>query len=149
MTVKEIVKENLDIDIIESLPIKKEFIDLYKEATSEWSSQGLYTYDELYRAICNSWYYVSIYHDTRLIGFGRIISDGIYQTLICDVMVLPEYQNHGVGAKIMETLLNKCDEKGIKWVQLLSAGGKQGFYEKFGFTARDAGSPGMTLFFDN
>lgn len=143
----EIKKGNLKIDVVGSVPAKDEFVALYEAATKEWGSHGLYTDDQLYSAICNNWYAVSIYHDGRLIGFGRIISDGIYQTLICDVMVLPEYQSQGIGTLIMNTLLDKCRESGMKWVQLLSAVGKKGFYEKLGFSVRDVDAPGMTLNF--
>ena len=142
----KIIKEALFIEIIDSIPIKDDFIILYNAATAEWRGNGLYTDEQLYSAICNSWYAVSIYHDRRLIGFGRIISDGIYQTLICDVMVHPEYQNQGIGTEIMNALLNKCEKEGVKWIQLLSAKGKQGFYEKFGFATREDEAPGMTLF---
>ncbi len=142
-----IINEAIYIELIDSIPIKDDFIILYNAATAEWSCNGLYTDEQLYSAICNSWYVVSIYHDRRLIGFGRAISDGIYQTLICDVMVHPEYQNQGIGTEIMNALLQKCEKEGVKWIQLLSAKGKKGFYEKFGFAARDVESPGMTLFF--
>ncbi|MDM5331552.1 GNAT family N-acetyltransferase [Neobacillus sp. CF12] len=87
-----------------------------------------------------------MYHNKRLIGYGRIISDGIYQTLICDVMVHPKYQKQGIGKKVMKTLLKKCGKEGIKWVQLFCANGKQDFYKKLGFKSRDSEAPGMSLF---
>lgn len=146
MKKNEILNETIYIELIDSIPIKDDFIKLYQAATMNWSSQGLYTDEQLYCAICNSWYAISIYHDRKLVGFGRVISDGIYQTLICDVMVHPEYQTQGIGTKIMNVLLEKCEQEGIKWVQLLSANGKRSFYEKLGFVVRDAEAPGMTLF---
>lgn len=142
-----IKKASIKVDLVESTPVKEDFIRLYQASTKGWSIQGLHSDDELYSGICNSWYSVSIYRDDDLIGFGRIISDGIYQTLICDVMVCPEFQNQGIGTIIMNALLKKCKDEGIKWIQLLSAKGKQGFYAKLGFISRDAESPGMTLFF--
>ncbi|WP_235852037.1 GNAT family N-acetyltransferase [Niallia nealsonii] len=42
------------------------------------------------------------------------MSDGIYQTFICDVMVHPAYQRKGIGTKIMHALLEKCKKEGIK-----------------------------------
>lgn len=38
----------------------------------------------------------------------------------------------------MTSLLKKCEEQGIKWVQLFSAKGKQDFYKKLGFEARES-----------
>ncbi len=134
----------MEIELKETKPTKDDFIQLHQ--TTGWNARGLYTYEQLYRAICNSWYSVSIYHNEDLIGFGRMISDGIYQTLICDVMVHPDYQNQGIGTKIMQALLKKCKEEGIQWIQLFSAKGKQDFYKKFRFLERDSDAPGMSLF---
>jgi GNAT superfamily N-acetyltransferase len=134
----------MEIEFDELSPAKEDFIKLHQ--TTGWNAKGLYTYDQLYTAICNSWYSISIYHNRKLIGFGRIISDGIYQTLICDVMVHPEYQGQGIGKKIIEALLKKCEEEGIKWVQLFCAKGKQEFYHKLGFISRESEAPGMSIF---
>ncbi len=134
----------MEIELDELSPAKEDFIKLHQ--TTGWNAKGLYTYDQLYTAICNSWYSISIYHNRKLIGFGRIISDGIYQTLICDVMVHPEYQGQGMGKKIIEALLKKCEEEGIKWVQLFCAKGKQEFYHKLGFISRESEAPGMSIF---
>jgi GNAT superfamily N-acetyltransferase len=134
----------MEIKLDEHSPTKEAFIRLHQ--TTGWNAKGLYTYDQLYTAICNSWYSVSIYHNNKLIGFGRMISDGIYQTLICDVMVHPEYQKQGIGKKLMEALLRKCEKEGIKWVQLFCAKGKQEFYKKLGFKSRELDAPGMMLF---
>ncbi|AYA75950.1 GNAT family N-acetyltransferase [Bacillus sp. Y1] len=134
----------MEIELDELSPAKEDFIKLHQ--TTGWNAKGLYTYDQLYTAICNSWYSISIYHNRKLIGFGRIISDGIYQTLICDVMVHPEYQGQGIGKKIIEALLKKCEGEGIKWVQLFCAKGKQEFYHKLGFISRESEAPGMSIF---
>ncbi|MGI8386948.1 GNAT family N-acetyltransferase [Robertmurraya sp. P23] len=134
----------MEIELDELSPAKEDFIKLHQ--TTGWNAKGLYTYGQLYTAICNSWYSISIYHNRNLIGFGRIISDGIYQTLICDVMVHSEYQGQGIGKKLMEALLKKCEEEGIKWVQLFCAKGKQEFYPKLGFISRESDAPGMSIF---
>lgn len=134
----------MEVELSETIPVKDDFMELHK--TTGWNAKGLYTYDQLYSAICNSWFSVSIYHNKNLIGYGRIISDGFYQTFICDVMVHPEYQNKGIGKNIMNALLKRCKEGGIKWIQLSCAKGKQNFYKKLGFVERDLDAPGMSLF---
>lgn len=100
---------------------------------------------ELYEAISNSWYVISVYEDEQLIGFGRIVSDGVYQAMICDVIVLPDYQGKGIGTKIMEIILKKCRNHKIRMVVLMSAKGKAEFYRRFGFKERDLDAPGMIL----
>jgi ribosomal protein S18 acetylase RimI-like enzyme len=100
----------------------------------------------LYEGLKNSWYVVSAYNVNKLVASGRIVSDGFIQCFICEMIVLPEYQNQGLGKRIMENLLNHCKSKNIRWVQLACAKGKKAFYEKFGFQERATDAPGMNLF---
>lgn len=79
----------------------------------------------------NSHTVCSAYVDQKIIGFGRAISDSQYQSAIYDVVVLPEFQNRGVGKLIMKALLEKLPKSGP--VLIFVAPGKQNFYRKFGF----------------
>ena len=128
----------------EETPGKKQYLALHK--TTGWNAKNLFSQEQLYEGICNSWYQISVYNEQQLIGFGRIISDGVYQTFICDVMIHPDYQGKGVGKNLIQALVKYCEQKGIRWVQLFCAQGKQPFYKKLGFTVRDREAPGMTLF---
>ena len=38
---------------------------------------------------------VFVYRADRLVGFGRAISDGVYQAAVYDCAVLPEFQGKG------------------------------------------------------
>jgi len=74
------------------------------------------------------------------VGMARIVSDGGYICFLADVIVLPEYQGKGIGNGIVSrlTAIVKDSMKSgyrINFV-LLSAVGKEGFYERFGFTKR-------------
>jgi GNAT superfamily N-acetyltransferase len=100
----------------------------------------------LQEALKNSWHIVSVYTGDKLVASGRIVSDGVVQCYICEMIVLPEYQNQGLGRAVMEQLLSYCRGRGIRWIQLSSARGKAGFYEQFGFQERPAGAPGMSMF---
>lgn len=79
----------------------------------------------------NSYTVCSAYIDQKIIGFGRAISDSQYQSAIYDIVVLPEFQNQGVGKLIMKALLEKLPNSGP--VLIFVAPGKQDFYRKFGF----------------
>ncbi|SEN81842.1 GNAT family N-acetyltransferase [Lihuaxuella thermophila] len=129
----------MKIEYRESLPDQKDFIHLYHSAG--WTNP--LSEEQLYRAISQSWYTLSVYAVEQLVGFGRIISDGIYQALLCDVIVLPGYQNRGIGKNIVQRLLHKCQSNQIVMVLLFSAKGKADFYKKFGFVERSADAPGM------
>ncbi len=103
------------------------------------------------KALSNTLYSVSIYDDDKIIGFGRIIGDGICFLYIHDVMVVPEYQSKKIGTMIMNNLLDKINEirkeNPSLRVYLGASKGKEGFYEKFGFVKRvEAGlGSGMIL----
>jgi predicted N-acetyltransferase YhbS len=79
----------------------------------------------------NSHTVCSAYVEQKIIGFGRAISDSQYQSAIHDVVVLPEFQNLGVGKLIMQALLEKLPKSAP--VLVFVAPGKQDFYHKLGF----------------
>ena len=87
--------------------------------------------EKLKLAAMNSHTVCSAYADRRIIGFGRALSDGEYQSAIYDVVVLPEFQKQGVGRSIMEALLEKLPKNAP--VLIYAAPGKQDFYRQFGF----------------
>jgi ribosomal protein S18 acetylase RimI-like enzyme len=91
----------------------------------------------------NSHTVCTAYADEQLVGFGRAISDGQFQSAIYDVVVLPEFQSQGVGQSIMNAILEKLPNSGP--VLLYAAPGKQAFYRKFGFGVLKTG---MALFPD-
>ncbi|OAS82805.1 MULTISPECIES: GNAT family N-acetyltransferase [Metabacillus] len=135
----------MNANISDKLPSFEQFVNLHEASGLIKNKKGSYTREQLYQAANNSWYHISIYDQNELIAFGRMISDGVYQALICDVMVNPSYQKQGLGKQIIEELLKKCKESGIQSIQLFSAKGKQHFYKKLGFEERELDAPGMTL----
>ncbi len=82
------------------------------------------------RAFKNSYVTVFIYHEKRLIGFGRAISDGAYQAAIYDVAVIPDFQKKGLGNTIMENIIDRLPQCNII---LYATPGKEGYYIKHGF----------------
>lgn len=127
----------------ESLPDIADYWDLFQ--TTGWNSRYKFTQQDLERAIGNSWYSNSIYDSNKLIGFGRVIADGVHHALIVDLIIHPDYQNQGLGSKLLDRLVSKCVESQIKDIQLFSAKDKFGFYEKFGFEKRPIDAPGMQI----
>lgn len=122
--------------------VVKENIDDVQEYNYLYDSVGWGAYDEsITRQILKrNIYSVSIYDDNKIIGYGRIIGDGLVFIYIQDVMVVPDYQSKKVGTKIMNKLLKKVEEiKKINpnvRVYLGASLNKEKFYEKFGFVTR-------------
>lgn len=79
----------------------------------------------------NSTTVCTAYFGEDLVGFGRALSDGQYQSAIYDVVVLPEFQGQGVGKAIMEALLRSLPQDAL--ILMHVAPEKQNFYRKFGF----------------
>lgn len=110
---------------------------------SGWNARYQLNPHDLARAMTGSWYAVSAWDGGRLIGFGRVVSDGVLHAMIYEMMVDPAFQNHGIGGTILEMLVSRCLAAGIRDVSLLAAPGKAEFYRKRGFVARPDDAPGM------
>lgn len=97
---------------------------------------GYYSPDEHRRAFEASHSTAFLFHEGQMVGFGRAISDGVYQAAIYDCAVLPEYQGHGLGAKIATSLLDRISHCNVI---LYATPGNEGFYEKYGFRRMKTG----------
>jgi len=75
-------------------------------------------------------YYVTAYHNDKLVAFARAITDAHYYTSIFDVIVNPQYQKKGIAKEMMKMLLRKF--KG-SYFFLSYTEGNRDFYEKCGF----------------
>jgi GNAT superfamily N-acetyltransferase len=132
-----------EIDYRTRMPEPDAFLALFE--TTGWNEEYRATSADLARALGNSWYVLSAYDGDRLVGFGRVVCDGVLHAMIFDLIVHPTYEGRGTGSEILRRLTEKCRTCGIRDVQLFSARGKQSFYERHGFRARPADAPGMQL----
>jgi GNAT superfamily N-acetyltransferase len=131
------------ITLLEQLPNKDEYFSLF--TTTGWNKEYRASPDDLERANRNSWLVVSAYDDSKLVGFGRVVTDFVLHAMIFDMIVLPNYQGRGIGTMILMRLVKRCLEQGIRDIQLFCAKGQTAFYEKNGFEARSDDAPGMQL----
>ena len=70
--------------------------------------------------------------ENKLIGMGRVISDGVITGIICGVCVLPDYQSKGISKEIISRLVKYCKQKRVI-PQLLCAEALEPYYQKLGF----------------
>lgn len=66
----------------------------------------------------------------RIVGFGRAMTDGVFNAAIYDLIVHPEFQKQGVAKQIMEFLLEELNK--VSCVHLISTTGNEGFYRQLG-----------------
>ena len=121
----------------------KENVNSVEEFNYLYDAVGWGSYDEKVseKALANTMCSVSVYDDDKIIGYGRIIGDGICFLYIHDVMVIPKYQNKKIGSQIMNKLLEKVNQIKLEnpyvRVYLGASKGKEEFYKKFGFITRE------------
>jgi ribosomal protein S18 acetylase RimI-like enzyme len=81
---------------------------------------------------------------------ARIIGDGGMVYYIQDVIVIPDYQRQGIGTQMMDRIMAyiRLHASQSTIIGLMSAVGKEAFYEKYGFMVRptDKLGAGMTIF---
>ncbi|MBY7114782.1 GNAT family N-acetyltransferase [Bacillus sp. 17RED48] len=71
------------------------------------------------------------YNQNKIIGFGRAMSDGVFNAAIYDVVIHKQYHGKGIGKKIINSLLDQL--KDISCVHLVSTTNNEEFYSKSGF----------------
>lgn len=113
---------------------------------------GSYPKEISKKALSNNIYSVSIYDKDNIIGYGRLIGDGIIFLYIHDVMVKPDYQGKGIGKTIMQKLLSKVEELRKENPDLLlylgASKGKEDFYRKCGFITREEAGLGAGMIYN-
>nr|WP_235847574.1 GNAT family N-acetyltransferase [Paenibacillus tuaregi] len=134
---------NHPYEIIDRLPTVQEHQALW-EAVGWGSVNTEMTKESLARSL----YGVVAVHQGKTVGMGRIVGDGAMYFYIQDVAVLPEHQGNGIGARIIERVMEFIAERrfpnGVAFAGLFASEGKDKFYEKYGFQDY---SPGMTGMF--
>lgn len=92
--------------------------------------------EQTIKALKNSYYSILIENNSKCIGMGRVVGDGLYLTVV-DIVVRPEYQGKGIGTTIMQTIVKYIESKMCAGsrvsIQLISEIGKENFYIKQGF----------------
>lgn len=100
-------------------------------------------------ALENSLYRVSAKIDGKIVGMGRVIGDMARWFYITDIVIDPNYQGMGLGSTVVEKLLSFIESLPIEncnvMVGVMSAKGKEGFYEKLGFEPRPNDSLGCGM----
>lgn len=129
---KERVKDSIPIYQTISKLDEKHTEQLAKIMEQCWWAEGR-TIEGIRTMVSNSEVIGVVDVNNNLIGFTRVLTDGVYKALILDVIVDKEYR----GKKIGQLLLNTVTErfKHIRHLDLNCKGDMISFYEKWGFTA--------------
>jgi len=129
MKIKESATKNIDIVKIEEL----------RDSVGWKRKRG----DKKWREILSKSFFVySLWDKNKLIGMGRILEDGI-MCMFYDIMVHKDYQNKGIGKRIMKKLINKIKNKKYTSIGVFASKNNKEFlipfYKKFGFKKNNKG----------
>jgi citrate lyase synthetase len=91
------------------------------------------TVDALERAVQASTDTVIAVCNDKVVGFGRLITDGVYYGSLWDIAVCPSVQGNGVGSQIVQALVGRAQFRGLYMVGLFTDSYNDVFYEKLGF----------------
>lgn len=123
--------QDIDIKFVDTWP-EEEIVELYK-AGGWWKDSC--DASGIKPLIEGSFAFAVVVEITsgKAIGMGRLISDGISDAYIQDLVVLPEYRDQGIGKQLVEFLLERCLSEGILWIGLISEPEQDDFYSSLGF----------------
>lgn len=110
---------------------------------------GVSEVDTVETALANSLYCVCAYDGEKIVGFGRLIGDGVMFLYVQDIMVLPDYQGRKIGTGIMERIVKIILEykqtNGDLRAYLGASAEKEDFYKRFGFITREEAGLGAGM----
>ncbi len=93
-------------------------------------------YDQI---LPNSYTHFTVYDANRLIGFLNVISDGIGDAFLLDLMVAPDFQKRGIGKALVKKAVTDLTMDGIRCIHATFSPDLEGFYTKCGFPIFSAG----------
>ena len=102
-----------------------------------WRKRGKKWNKVLYK----SSFVYSVWDGKTLVGFGRIIEDGV-MCMFYDIGVHPKYRKIGIGKKIMNKLISQVRRKKYASIGLFTWEDNKDnieFYKKFGFVKVNTG----------
>lgn len=133
------------VEIKENVLTADEFIRLYNSVG--WCAPA---HEQVKNALEHSLHTFSLYNDGNLAGMVRLLGDMSMTYYVKEFVIFPEAQAHGFGRMLMERINDYIAKQLPKgWaasLELMSADGKEGFYEKFGFERRPCEHGGAGMF---
>lgn len=126
---------NADIDILERLTT----LDEYRTLCTAVGWERAINFDVALKSLSRSLYGVVAVDDEKPVGMGRIVGDGAMYFYLQDIAVDPAYQGQGIGARIMDHLMQYVREQanGPVFVGLFSTPMAETLYERYGFRRGD------------
>jgi GNAT superfamily N-acetyltransferase len=76
--------------------------------------------------------------DDHMIGFTRVLTDGVAFAYLMDVFILESYRGRGLGQYLLDHVLHHSGIQAKVW--MLGTADAHSLYEKFGFQSLETGT---------
>ena len=97
---------------------------------AEWAQNR--SIPDLMNCLSKSDVIISLWIDKKIVGFGRALSDGIFRSVLWDIVIDHNYQGKGYGKVIVNALLESKSIKKTKKIYLMTTN-KKDFYTQLNF----------------
>lgn len=116
-------------------------LDEHRELALANGWQGAFDWDRLQASLDASIAGAVVLDGDRAVGMGRLVGDGVKYFYVQDMAVLPDYQRRGIGAQVLDALLDhvRSVAPDQAFVGLFATGAGEALYRSRGFDV-----PGMT-----
>jgi ribosomal protein S18 acetylase RimI-like enzyme len=122
---------NVEFQVVKTAPVE-EVVELYKSAG--WWQESNVARAIIPDMIRGSFCFMVVRSgDGKIIGMGRVISDGYSDAYIQDVVILKDFRGQGIGRELVRKLTKFCEKQKIGWIGLVAEPGTQGLYETIGY----------------
>lgn len=122
----------------------RQIVDLYR-AQGWWQSSDDRTERLVSKLIAGSHCFVIAIDGESIVGMGRVISDGVSDAYIQDLMVRLDRRKQGIGQLILQTLLERLHTNGIHWIGLIAEPGSGNLYRRAGFRVMSDSVPMLMI----
>ena len=108
-----------------------DLMDLYKNEF--WSDKR--TREDVVKMLAGTDVIIGLVDECdRLIGITRVLTDFVYRAMIFDVIIKPTHRKMGLGAKLMDAVLNHPKLQTVENFALNCLPNMIPFYERWGFS---------------
>ena len=108
-----------------------DLMDLYKNEF--WSDKR--TQEDVVKMLASTDVIIGLVDECdRLIGITRVLTDFVYRAMIFDVIIKPTHRKMGLGAKLMDAVLNHPRLQTVEHFYLNCLPNMMPFYERWGFS---------------
>lgn len=122
--------ETIQIRQVTVLPVDQ-LIGLYQDLG--WWTESRYQRASIPKLITGSFCFFAAFHGDRLVGIGRVLSDGVSDAYLHEIGVHSNYRRRGIGKELVWRLTAYCMEKDLEWIGLIATPENEEWYRKCGY----------------